>query len=129
MGIYHNLILRRFLQRINVMVHHPLAVMVLTTRNNITYIATLYRIITMVRHKLIGLIHVPLIIAYRTGSLVVHHHTHHYRSRIGVEHYHVKIGIGRHKIKDILLRLTKPTLPAYIPTCYQYGIKAMLSGK
>ena len=73
MGIHHYLVLCSLRDRIQIMIHHPLSVMCLSARQDVTYISALYCIVAIFVHEVICLLHVALIIADRRRSLMVHH--------------------------------------------------------
>ena len=89
--------------------------MMFSTRNNITYIPALHSIVSVIYHKLIGFIKMALVVTYRSGSLVMHHQLHSFFLCIRIEHLHVKIRIRSYEIKDIILRISEPVFPAFIP--------------
>ena len=109
------------------MIIHPLAIVILASRNDIAYISTFHCVISMVYHKLIGLIQMAFVVTYRSRSFVMHHQFHSLAMSIVVQHLHIKIRIWSHKIKDIILRFAEPVFPTFIPTFDKYLIKSMLS--
>ena len=68
--------LSSLLDSVEVVVHHTLAVVVLTARDDVAYIATLDSGVAVVDHELVGLLHVTLVVRDRAGSLVVHDDLH-----------------------------------------------------
>lgn len=73
MCIYHDFIIGCFLYRIEIMVVHPLSVMVFSTRDDVAHITTLYRVITIIGHKLVSFVHVSFVVTYRSRSFMMHH--------------------------------------------------------
>ena len=65
MGIDHDMMLRSLLNGMEIVVVHPLAVMILAERQDIAHIAALHRIVAILLHKIVGSIHVTLVITYR----------------------------------------------------------------
>ena len=65
MGVDHHLVLCSLGHSIEIVVHHPLAVVVFAPREDIPDITALHGIIAVVVHQLVGLLHVPFIIADR----------------------------------------------------------------
>jgi len=129
MAIDTDLISRRFLDGVKIVVVHPLTVVVLASWNDVSNITALHGIVAIVYHELVGLVQVTLIIANRSGGLVVHHQTDAFAVRIIIEHFHVEIRIGRYEIKYIIFRLAEPIFPAFVPTFYQDLVKSVLGGK
>ena len=65
-----------FLDGMEVVVDHALAVVVLSSGDDVAYVATLDGGVAVVDHELVGLLHMALIVPYRAGSLVVHDELH-----------------------------------------------------
>ena len=64
-SVDHNVMLCRFCNSIEIMVYHPLSVMVFATRKNIADIAGFNSIISILVHQLVCLFHMTLIVPYR----------------------------------------------------------------
>ena len=111
------------------MIIHPLSVMMFSTRNNVTYIPTLQGIIPVIYHKLICFIKMTFVVTYRSRSLVMHHQLHPFFLSIRIKHLHVKIRIRSDEIKDIILRISKPVFPTFIPAFHQYLVESMFGSK
>ena len=47
------------------MVHHPLSVVVLAARDDATYVARLYGIVSVFVHKAEGVVHLAFVVGYR----------------------------------------------------------------
>src|SRR5690554_7798636 len=71
-GVDHDPVLGRFLQGVLVVVVDPLAVVVLTARDDVAHVTALDRGVVVAVHQLVGLVEVPLIVAAGGGGLVVH---------------------------------------------------------
>ena len=82
MGIDHYLIFGGLGDGIQIMVYHPLAVMLLPARKHISDITGLDGIVAVVFHKRICRVEMPLVVSYGSGSLVMHNHFH--SLRLGV---------------------------------------------
>ena len=65
MSIYNNLMLGSLLDCVEIVVVHPLTVVILSTRDNIANITTLKRCVSILIHQLISSVHVTLIVANR----------------------------------------------------------------
>ena len=63
-GIDHDMVLGGLLYRIQVMVVHPLSVMVLSARDYVTYITALDGIVPVPVHKVVCGIHMPFIVPH-----------------------------------------------------------------
>ncbi len=74
--INHNLVGSCFFYSILKMVICPLAIVVFTQWKNISYIPTFYSIITQLVHQPIGCIDMSLIVADRSGCLMMHNQFH-----------------------------------------------------
>ena len=75
MGIDHDLVLSRLLEGKEVVVDKRLAVVMLAYREDIADITALDGVVTVLVHKVKGLVEMTLIVAHRRGSLVMHHQT------------------------------------------------------
>ena len=64
-GIDHYFIINGLFYSIQIMVHHPLAVVVFSPWNDIAHVTALYSIITVIGHKLVSFVQVTFIITYR----------------------------------------------------------------
>ena len=100
-----------------------------STGDYIAYIATLYRVIAIIRHELIGLVQMAFIIAYRSRRLMMHHQPDPSAVCISIQHLHVKVGIGRHKVEHEVTRAPSPTFPSFVPAFHQYLVETMFGGK
>ena len=111
------------------MIVHPLSIVMFSARNYIAHITTLYRVIAIIRHKLIGFVQMTFIIAYRSRRLMMHHQPDPFTVCIGIQHLHVKVGIGSHKVEHKIARTSTPAFPSFIPAFYQYLVETMFGGK
>ena len=124
-GVYHDFVVRSFLHCIQIMIVHPLSVVMFSTRNDITYITTLDSIVSVIYHKLISSIQMTFIVARGSRSFVMHHQLHSFCLRISIEHFQIEVGIRSNKIKNIIFGMAEPVLPTLIPTFHQYLVKSM----
>ena len=129
MSIYHNFIVGSLFNCVKIVVNHPLSVMMFSTRNNIAHISTLNRVISVIYHKLICLIHVAFIISYRRRCFMVHHHLNTLAGCVTVKFFHIKVWIRSYEIKYIIFCFTKPVFPTFIPSFNKYCIKSVCSCK
>ena len=116
MGIHHDMVLGGLGHTIQIVVVHPLAVVMFATRQDIAHISALYRVVSILVHKMICRFEMTLIIAHRPGCLVMHHQSHTFGMGIIVECLDVKIRIGRLEVEYIVLFMTKPIFPSNVPT-------------
>ena len=65
MGIDHDMMLRSLLNGMEIVVVHPLAVMILAERQDIAHVTALHCIIAILLHKIVCSIHVAFVITYR----------------------------------------------------------------
>ena len=123
-GIDHNLVLGGLLEGILVVVVHHLTIVVLATGHDVAHVATLHGIVAIVHHKLVGLVHTSLIVAYAGGGLVVHHQPHTPLVCILLQGGQVEVGIGGYKVKHIVFVLARPIFPADVPTLHEELVEA-----
>ena len=128
-GIDHDFIVGGLGHGVQVVVHHPLAVVVLAAGDDVAHVAALDGVIAVVYHELVGLVHVAFVVVDGAGSLVVHHHLDALALGIAVNLFHVEVGVGGHEVKDVVLALAEPVFPALVPSFDQHGIKSMLGCK
>ena len=64
-GIDHDMVLGSLGDGIEVVVDHPLAVVVLTARDDVAHVAALHGVVAILLHELVGLVHVALVVAHR----------------------------------------------------------------
>ena len=128
-GIDHDVIVSGLGNAIEIVIVHPLPIVVFATRYYIAYITTLDSRIAVVHHKLIGLVEMTLIVACRRRSLVVHNHLHAFRCRILVDCLNVEVGIGSDEVEDIVLFVSEPVFPSFVPSFHQNPVKPVLGGK
>ena len=76
MGIHHDMMLGGLLDAVEIVVVHPLAIVVFSTGDDIAHITALHGCITIFVHQLIGRLQMPFIIAGGGRRLMVHHQTH-----------------------------------------------------
>ena len=129
MRVYHHLVLGRLFQDILVVVHHPLAVMLFASRNDISHVTKFGSIVVVVVHELQCLFQMPFVIAHGSGSFVVHHYLHTFFFRVIAQVRQVEIGIRRYEIENEILGMSEPVFPTYVPTLDENFIKAVLGGK
>ena len=66
MGIDHDMIVSSLSHAVEVVIVHPLTVVVFATWHDVAHVATLNSRIAIVNHKLVSLVEVTLIVASRT---------------------------------------------------------------
>ena len=71
-GIDHNMMLDSLLDAIEVVVVHPLAVMILPPGDDIAHVATLHGSVAILIHQLVGSLQMALVVASGSRGLVVH---------------------------------------------------------
>ncbi len=128
-SVYHDFVVRCFLHRIQIVVVHPLSIVVLATWNDIAYIAAFYRIISVVCHELVCLVHVAFIVTYRSRSFMVHHQFYAFACSVTLKLFYIEVRIGGYKIEDIIFAFPKPVFPTFVPAFYQYLVESMLCCK
>ena len=75
-GIHHDFVLGGFGEGVEVVIAHPLAVVVLAAREYIAHVAALDRVVAILVHQAIGGLHVALVVAHRRRRLMMHHQAH-----------------------------------------------------
>ena len=128
-SINHNLVIGCLFNGIKIVIIHPLSVVVLTARNDIAYITALHSIVTVVYHELVSLVHMTFVVAYRSRSFMVHHQTYTFASCILLQFFHVKVWVRSHKVEYIVLALTEPIFPTFVPSFYQYLAESVFCRK
>ena len=129
MRIHHNSTISSLFKNTIIMIYHPLSIVILTSRNNTTYITRLHRIIAILFHKIKGLINTTFIVSCRTRSFMMHNKFYPFSSCISSNFFHIKVGIRSNEIKHLFFPLTSPIFPTNIPTFNQHSVKAMLCSK
>ena len=125
MGIDHDVVLGSLGYCIKIMVHQPLAVVILSARENVSYIAGFHGIVAIVVHEFVGLFHVPLVIPDGRRSLVMHDQLDPLRMGIFIQCLNVKVRIRCDKVKYLVLGAIGPILPADVPALDKHGVKAV----
>ena len=128
-SINHNLVIGCLFNGIKIVIIHPLSVVVLTARNDIAYITALHSIVTVVYHELVSLVHMTFVVAYRSRSFMVHHQTNTLAGCILLKFFHVKVRVRSDKVEHIILALTEPIFPTFVPSFYQYLAKSVFCCK
>ena len=122
MSIDHDLPLGSLLHHIEVVIDQPLTVVVLSVGDDVTNVAGLDARVVVLLHEVKGSIQVTLIVADRAGGLVVHQHLDPLLLGVAVDLLDVKVGVGSDEVEDVVLLVSKPVLPAYVPSLYQQPI-------
>ena len=124
-GIYHNAIVCCFLEGVEVVVVHPLPVVVFATREDVAHITTLNGVITIVHHKLISGIDIALIVACGSAGFMVHNHFYAASFGVFVDTFHIEVGIRRNEVEDVIFFVTVPVLPTFIPTLNEESLETI----
>ena len=123
--IHHDFVIGGFLHCIQVVIVHPLSVVMFAAGDDVAYITALYGVVSIVCHKLVGFVHVAFVVAYRSGSFVMHHHFDSFAGCIAVDFLHIEVGIRSHEIKHIVFAVAEPVFPAFVPAFNQYCIESV----
>ena len=126
MGIDHYMMLGRFLYCEKIMVDDGLAVVMLPVRDDIADITALDRIVAVLVHKVVGRFHMTLVIDRRRRRLMMHHKTYALGVRISVECGKIEIGIRSDEVKHVVLLVTVPILPSFVPPFDEKGVESVL---
>ena len=129
MGIHHNVVLCSLHHGIVIMIDKRLAVVVLSVRDDVSDIAALHCIVAVLVHKVVGSLHMALIVHSRGRTLVVHYEADAFAVGILVKRRKVKIRVRGDKVKHIVLLAAEPVFPAFVPTLYEKSVKAVFCGK
>ena len=129
MSIHHDMMLGCSLDDTLVVIVHQLAVVILTSWDDIADITGLHGIITIFVHQVEGILQMALIIECRRRCLVVHHQLHALRMSIVIEHLDIEIRIWSHEIEDIEFLMTEPVFPTFVPAFYQNLLQTVLGCK
>ena len=125
----HDLVVCCFLHCIQVVIHHPLSVVMFSARNDVAHIAALHGTIPVVYHKLIGFVHVAFIVAYGRGGFVVHHHFDTFACSVAVDFLYVEIRIRSHEVKHVVLAFPEPVFPSLVPSFHQHCIESVVGSE
>ena len=128
-GINHDMVLRRLLNAIEVVVVDPLGVVGLASRHDIAHIARFHGGVVVAVHELICRIEMALVVADRGRGLVVHNHLHSLFLGIVVDTLHIEVGIGGNEVIDIVFLIAEPVFPSDIPALNEHTIEAVLGGE
>ena len=128
-GIDHNVMFGCLGHGIEIVVHEPLAVMVLAVRQYVADIAALDGIVAVLIHKVVGGLHVTLVVSHRRGAFVVHHQPDALGMGIFIEGSDVEVRIRGHEVEDIVLVAVCPVLPAYVPALDKQGVETVLGSE
>ena len=71
-GIDHDVVLGSLLDGIEVMVVHPLSVVMLSARDDVAHITALHSSVAIAVHQVVGSLHVALVVTDRSRRLVMH---------------------------------------------------------
>ena len=129
MRINHDFIVGGLGYAIQVVIIHPLTIVMFTARNDVAHIATLNCGVPIVNHKLVSLVKMTLIVTGRTRCFVVHNHFYALRSSIFMNSLDIKIRVRRDKVKHIVLFMSEPIFPTNVPTLNKYRVKTIFCGK
>ena len=103
--------------------------MMFATGTYITYITLLHRIITIFVHHRISSFEMALVIPDAGRCLMVHHQFYTFGMGVIIEIFEVEIRIGGHKIKNIVLLVSEPILPSYVPAFHKHFAETVFSRK
>ena len=127
--VHHDMVPGRLLHAVQVVVVDELAVVVFAPGDDITHITALHRIVPVLVHQLVGCLQVTLVIPRRGARLVVHHQFHPLRVGVLVQPLDVEVGIGGHEVEHVVLAVTEPVLPAFVPPFHENLVKVVLRRK
>ena len=128
-GIDHDMVLRRLLNAIEVVVVDPLRIVGLASRHDISDIAGFHGGVVVAVHELIRGIEMALVVADRGRGLVVHNHLHSLFLGIVVDTLYIEVGIGCNEVIDIVFLIAEPVFPSDIPALNEHTIEAVLGGE
>ena len=123
--VHHDVMLGCFGNCKEIMVHHPLAVVVFTAGKDITHISGFYRVISILVHQLVRFLHMALIVSDRRRAFVVHNQFDALGVRIFIQSLNVEIRIRGLEVKHGIFGIAGPIFPANIPTLHQQSIKTV----
>ena len=127
--VNHHVVTCGFLNGIQIMVYHPLSVMVLATGQYVTHVSALYGVISIFVHELISGFHMTFVVANGGRCFMMHDEFYAFRMSIFVESLDVKVGIGRKKIKYIVLLMAEPVFPSRVPALYKHLSNAVFGSE
>ena len=112
-----------------IVIVHQLAVVILTSWDDIAHITGLHGIIAIFVHQVEGILHVTLVVESCRRGLVVHHQLHTLRVCVVVEHLDIEVRIWSYEIEDIEFLMTEPVFPTFVPAFYQHLLQTVLGSK
>ena len=128
-GIHHDVVLGGFLDAVEVVVVHPLSVVVLAAGYDVAHVAALHRVVAVTVHQCVGGFQMALVVARRGGGLMVHQQANAFLVGIVVQPLQVEVGVGGLEVEHVVLRLAEPVFPTDVPAFYQHLVETVLGGK
>ena len=127
--VHHDLVFGGFGHGIEVVIVHPLAVMMFAARDYVAYISTLDCIVAVVFHKFVCILEMAFVVAYGRRCLVMHHQLHAFRRSIIAQFRQVEIRVGGYEVEYIVFGLSEPVLPAFVPAFDEYLVEAVIGSE
>ena len=127
MCIDHDMMSGRLFDSVEIMVVHPLPVVMFSPWINTSNISALNSIVSVFFHKFIGRSHLSFVTADGRRGFMVHHQFNSLGAGIIVQCRDVEIGIGSDEIENILFREFLPIFPTDIPSLYQHFVESVFS--
>ena len=128
-GVDHDPVVGGLLHGIEIVVHHPLVVVVVALGDDVADVSRLDGRIAVFVHEAVGSVEMPFVVAHRTRCLVVHDHLHALFGGVALNLLDVEVGIRGHEVENIILHVAEPVLPADVPSLDQHGIHAVRRGE
>ena len=128
-GIYHDMMLGSCFNHTLVVIVHQLAVVILTSWDDIAHITGLHGIIAIFVHQIEGILQMALVVESSRRGLVVHHQLHALGVCVVVEHLDIEVRIWSYEIENIELLMAEPVFPSFVPAFYQHLLQTVLGCK
>ena len=127
--VHHDVVVGRVLGGAHVVVHHPLAVVVLAARDDAAHVAGFHGVVAVRLHEAVGGVQAALVVGDRAAGFVVHDELHALAGGVALQLVHVEVGVGRHEVEHFFLPVAGPVFPAHVPAFHQHALDVVLGGE
>ena len=128
-GVDHDVVARRLLDAVEVVVVHGLGVVVVAAGDDVADVAGLDGVVAVAVHQGVGVLEVALVVLGAGAGLVVHHEPDSLGAGVVVEALEVKVRVGRLEVEDVALPAVCPVLPAHVPSLDEHLLEAVAGGE
>ncbi len=129
MGIDHDMVFGSLGDAIEIVVVDRLAIVMLTTWDDVADISTLDGVIAILVHQVVCSPEMSLVVLCRSRRLMMHHQFDTLGMGIVIEGFDIEVWVWRDKVKDIVLAVSVPVLPSLVPSFNEHFVEMVLSSK